>query len=109
MSAGHTPGPWVVCIEDGDDRAFTIFAEDQLEGGRIDGGCRDNAIAAAGLNHENFEANAHLIAAAPELLAALTMMRDADDDCRRDGLPTMPHAARVKIDAAIEKAAGETT
>lgn len=55
------------------------------------------------------DANAHLIAAAPELLEALIMVRDADDDCRRDGLPTIPRAARAKIDAAINKATGESS
>lgn len=45
-------------------------------------------------------------AAAPELLAALVMVRDADDDCRRDGLPTIPLSARARIDAAIAKAEG---
>jgi len=34
----------------------------------------------------------------------LRMVRDADDDCREDGLPTMPPAARAAIDAAIAKA-----
>lgn len=35
------------------------------------------------------------------LLEALEMVRDADNDYRRDGLPTIPAAARAKIDAAI--------
>lgn len=42
-----------------------------------------------------------------ELLAALEMVRDADEDCKRDGLPTIPAAARAKIDAAIAKAEGD--
>jgi hypothetical protein len=50
------------------------------------------------------DANARLIAAAPELLEALRMVRDADDDCHKDGLSTMPPAARATIDAAIAKA-----
>lgn len=52
------------------------------------------------------EANYRLIYAAPDLLAALVMVRDADDDCHRDGLPTIPGPARGKIDAAIAKATG---
>ena len=39
-----------------------------------------------------------------ELLEALVMVRDADEDCKRDGLPTIPSSARAKIDAAISKA-----
>jgi hypothetical protein len=48
-----------------------------------------------------------LIEAAPDLLEALVMVRDADEDCKRDGLPTIPSAARAKIDAAIAKAEGK--
>jgi hypothetical protein len=47
-----------------------------------------------------------LIAAAPELLEALEMVRDADNDCRLDGLPTIPLDARAKIDRALAKAEG---
>lgn len=39
-----------------------------------------------------------------DLLEALEMVRDADDDCKRDGLPTIPTIARAKIVAAIAKA-----
>jgi hypothetical protein len=52
-------------------------------------------------------ANARLIAAAPDLLDALEMVRDADDDCYKDGLPTIPKPARLKIDAALAKARGQ--
>lgn len=51
-------------------------------------------------------ANARLISAAPEMLAALEMVRDADNDCHRDGLETIPRPARQKIDAALAKARG---
>lgn len=47
-----------------------------------------------------------LIAAAPDMLEALVMIRDADEDCRKDGLPTLPPLARFKIDRAIAKAEG---
>lgn len=53
-------------------------------------------------------ANAHLIAAAPDLYEALEMVRDADDDCHKDGLQTIPSVARSKIDAAIAKAKGDS-
>lgn len=42
-----------------------------------------------------------------ELLKVLEMVRDADEDCKRDGLPTIPAAARSRIDNAIAKAGGE--
>jgi uncharacterized Zn finger protein (UPF0148 family) len=46
--------------------------------------------------------NAALKDQARQLLEALTMVRDADEDCKRDGLKTLPPAPRAKIDAAIE-------
>ena len=63
MSAKHTPGQLVVCVQDGDKEAFTIFAEHQLKNNQIDGDTWDNYIAVAGLNHENFEDNANRIVA----------------------------------------------
>ncbi|MEP0323262.1 hypothetical protein [Bauldia litoralis] len=50
------------------------------------------------------DANARLIAAAPDLYEALVMVRDADEDCRKDGFQTIPPIARAKIDRAIAKA-----
>ena len=46
-------------------------------------------------------ANARLIAAAPALFEALEMVRDADEDCHKDGLPTIPECARALIDRAL--------
>jgi len=55
-------------------------------------------------------ANAELIVRAVNafepLVEALEMIRDADEDCKRDGLTTMPPMARAKIDAALAKARG---
>lgn len=91
MSAGQTLGPWKV---------FAVFAD--LEVRDSD----DNLIAA--LPRKTGARYARMIATAPDLLEALTMVRDADNDCQLDGLPTIPRAARAKIDAAISKATGET-
>lgn len=45
------------------------------------------------------------IAALPDLINALEMVRDADEDCKTDGLPrVLPEHARAAIDAALEKA-----
>jgi hypothetical protein len=35
------------------------------------------------------------------LREALVMVRDADNDCHKDGLPTIPPMARAKIDKAL--------
>lgn len=40
----------------------------------------------------------------PQLLHALEMIRDADDDCRRDSRPCMPLVARATVDAALASA-----
>ena len=55
----------------------------------------------------NAEENGPLLAASWELYDALEMVRDADEDCKRDGLTTMPPIPRAKIDAALAKARGE--
>lgn len=46
--------------------------------------------------------------AAPEMLETLTVIRDADEDCKRDGL-TRPvtELVRAKIDRVIAKAGGK--
>ncbi|TVR06676.1 MAG: hypothetical protein EA385_15270 [Salinarimonadaceae bacterium] len=51
-------------------------------------------------------ANVSLLAASWDLREALEMVRDADNDCRADGLRTMPPIVRAKIDAALAKAGG---
>lgn len=88
----HTPGPWYIdpikAHANGNRR---IMAEQ----------CTPVAVVP-----EHLAADARLIAAAPDLLEALKMVRDADDDCKRDGLQTIPPAARATIDAAIAKATG---
>lgn len=91
----HTPGPWML---DGltvyalNDKGWNIFA---------------SLVQDPNTPRSELLANARLMRAAPDMLEALEMVRDADDDCRADGLLTIPGAARFKIDAAIAKARGE--
>jgi hypothetical protein len=105
----HTQGPW----------QYQEYCNGQLEvfaggGLRHYGGKRLVAIVnySADADHPYVtcagqrDANARLISAAPSLLEALEMVRDADEDCKKDGLPTIPVLARKKIDAAISKATG---
>lgn len=40
-------------------------------------------------------------ALADRLAGALEMVRDADDDCHKDGLQTIPSVARHKIDLSL--------
>ena len=41
-----------------------------------------------------------------ELVGALEMVRDADNDCHKDGLQTIPSTARRRIDAVLAKVEG---
>ena len=112
--AKHTPGPWVVCIQDGDDVAYTVFAETQLVNRRIEADAWDDHLATAGLNHKNVEANARLIAAAPELLKALDNIGGLSRALRAGGpdpmdLQGLSDALEEAVDmahAAIAKATG---
>jgi hypothetical protein len=94
MKAKHTPAPW----HTGEKYPEDIYAN---RAGHAIARCVNEQYAG------ECEANAKLIAAAPELLEALIMVRDADNDCKLDGLKTIPYASRAKIDAAIAKATGE--
>lgn len=92
MSTRHTPGPWLVR---NDEICFISKEDDQSFG---------MACPIAQFFGERAEANARLIAAAPELLAALTELEFmfapfASDSTLANGI----HKAR----AAIAKATGE--
>mgnify|MGYP000990437160 CR=1 FL=1 len=97
--AKHTPGPWIV------DTDYII-----QDGGTSD----ENTISIVG-DQEEWKANAHLIAAAPELLDALDEAQQfilngiqygyinmPDKDCGDSALETP-----AKIEAAIKKARGQ--
>ncbi len=92
MTTQHTKGPW--------------YMNEHISG--WSSVIAPNGYAVCDLTDcDNDKDNARLIAAAPELLEALEMVRDADNDCHLDGLPTIPSIARAKIDAAIAKARGD--
>lgn len=86
--SGHTPGPWV---KDG----CVVLSNDEDRGMRF-------AIAerVRGRNHDDQEANARLIAAAPELLEAVkTMAAYYNDEINLNGT-----AIKFMLDKAISKA-----
>lgn len=90
MSAQYTPGPWVVDYSHPDwVEGTTIWANDVVI-----------AHAVADQHHQT-EANARLISAAPDLLAALRIAEDALD--MYSGGQSSDLAA---IRAAIDKAMG---
>lgn len=95
---GHTPGPWTIAWEDDDGDLFD-------NGVRIDapeGPVAFNVI----------DCSAALIAAAPELLAALKLLRDPDGDGEWTCYCDDPHfeggmCENCVATAAIAKAEGE--
>lgn len=99
MSA-HTPGPYelqgdgAIVAQLGSKRTGVMLVTAPLTSALVP------------LTPEAVEANAHLLTAAPLMLSALEMVRDADDDCGRDGLTMLPPAARARIDHALATAKG---
>lgn len=104
MSAGFTPGPW------GFARGVNEYGR---EGGPIlgsitKGGTWHLAVLPSDLGPEG-EANAHLIAAAPDLYEALDKVRERLDwGGHTDGQPDCPSCAlHSLVCAALAKARGE--
>ncbi len=113
----HTPGPWTVRADRGRYGTFQInpFAKEE----RAHLTKQPNAITLRGQKVQfEREANARLIAAAPDLLAALeNAVANAEEaldfmDCRPkyDDHPLKPllHAIRMPARAAIAKARGQS-
>ncbi len=95
----HTPGPWSVFTRDG----YATYIRATNEGGKTDtfviASCECATIRKYFPTRVEAEANARLISAAPELLAALKNFVDVDYYTERERLAI----AR----AAIAKATGE--
>jgi hypothetical protein len=97
----HAKGPWTVGAEfDGEHGQFSILDGDGSECATV--------TAWIGKHRPEAEANARLVAAAPELLASLILLRDADDMGKPDGHNFMGPELRAATDAAIAKAEGRT-
>ena len=110
MSGGHTPGPWEALK---DNNRWTIFLPDSYLGNHI------AYTSNGGVSEDQEEANARLIAAAPDLLEALEQARTTIAMLRRnvvteierhDGLfrwEGVPEVLQFRIDqcdAAIARA-----
>lgn len=85
----HTPGPWGA-ISDGKIITMT--------GARVVIG-----LIKGGFGHEVQEANAHLIAAAPELLAALYELINARDYTLEHGGDILTSCSWAKAESAVAK------
>lgn len=98
----HTPGPWYpyLAVDDGEKPGI-----DHDRGTVILYGCKWDDCGIRGETHEERIANAHLIAAAPELLEALEYIRQ---NCfiYCDSSMDIDNTANQMADAAIKKARG---
>ena len=92
MESKHTPGPW--------DTKHTATPEWAQQSAVYAGG-RERAVALV-YDGEHHEANAALIAAAPDMYEALRALRDA----KRESTQALRHAADRLLDAALAKAEG---
>jgi hypothetical protein len=94
----HTPGPWNIGTKNGarvwSENGETLIAD---------------ADASESLRKEIKKANARLIAAAPDLLEALTKLLDMNERCDAGFAPhvELRFAIRDMARAAITKATGE--
>jgi hypothetical protein len=89
----HTPGPWSLCKHEKDRTAPEFYAVVEQEG------CIVAEAHHAGLEWEEYEANALLLAAAPDLLQALKhIMNNA---------PAPVGGAKLMAERAIAKAEGK--
>lgn len=97
MTTKHTPGPWGIIWTNG-----TIVID-------ANGGKTDIAHVVNRVNRDITEANARLIAAAPELLSALRSILDWGREHTSPTEPNSPHGLLVAAHLAIAKAeTGET-
>jgi hypothetical protein len=110
MSAQHTPGPWIATVEDTDIPGVAVrFSIDTLDAGKISickGQSQEHLGADDAIWMGECKANARLIAAAPELLAALQLAyRHLNGGA--DSLTATEHAEAFRLSrAAIAKATG---
>ena len=101
MKTKHTPGPWMVYVpergQDGHPHNLSIGAETETRATYV-------ASVPGGAHYDWAQANARLIAAAPDLLAAL---KDALKDLSALSHWDTASACAMKARAAIEKAEGD--
>ena len=116
MSARHTPGPWSVVYYDCGDRDYydhngpcpSVTAENSDCAIVHWDGFKQRHWASANGNQKQIEANAHLIAAAPDLLEALTRLRGIAIHHLHQSALDAATELLASVDAAIAKAKGNT-
>lgn len=102
----HTPGPWVACTDDAAWDRITIEQDrTKLPPGEEPSVVGEAYDSGDGIDRATAEANAALIAAAPDLLAALREARALANHFAQGGGP-VPRERFDAIDAAIARAEG---
>lgn len=102
MSAKHTPGPWGVRDHWSDEGCFEVYPTH--DGNRPPFGDWPEIVEVGATYEDEAEANARLIAAAPDMLAALLLATKAFDTISVSNGATRDAAAAAR--AAIAKATG---
>lgn len=95
--SSHTPGPWKIFEGWGSDKRRPVIVDCIQD---VDGKFVGNCICYAASTNPDIEANAQLIAAAPEMLSALKAAYQMTS-CFEGG---MSDAVNAQIKAAITKA-----
>lgn len=105
MSTQHTPGPWRVTAQYDGQPEVCVFAGVGDDSAPVAKAHLPTMLGAA-INKQQAEANAHLIAAAPDLLAALQVAQAVCGELLQSGDGIHVNARRM-INAAIAKAKGQ--
>lgn len=109
--SGHTSGEWRVELDVVDEGDIGVFGPDMVAIALVD--CRDDADDVDSVPREEALANAYVMAAAPELLEAAKLDKQAEDfECRHavvlcdcgDVQMALVQRARDARDRAIAKA-----
>lgn len=102
MKTKHTPGPWLYSPHYREHAQGHIYLPNanENEAHTID------LVGAAGMSQEQLNANANLIAAAPDMLEALEFIffQAIDDDTTEDDIRAMHEQMRAAALRAINKA-----
>lgn len=100
----HTPGPWKLLSEDSQDRSFDVISScpTAWDIAKVHGFC---GFRRGNENYSETNANARLIAAAPDLLAALIEARSELE--QYEAMISGEHYSSPTINDAISKATGE--
>ncbi|MBU9293072.1 hypothetical protein KTD18_16105 [Burkholderia multivorans] len=91
----HTPGPWHIA-----GSGLSRYIEGRVRPGVLQEVAWCGATEVPG----QMEANAHLIASAPDMALALEMIAAEDDAARHNGTPLLTSGVRMTLDAALIKA-----